>query len=168
MNVPVPEIMDFRHETLNSHKSRKTSTFWRTGKQCDISVWCGHNWFPNETGLFLWRILEQMKVYSNRNVINDKTKWNDIAKLKNWISQELLKIKGWGFQHSTCYDSGHLLRWFTMVFAVFDIFPVICPWCQQQLSLASINGIVCHCLWVLRAPSTWSPRPTLSLYYPYF
>ena len=37
-HVLVPEIMDFRHETSNSHKSRKTSTFWRTGKQCDISV----------------------------------------------------------------------------------------------------------------------------------
>ena len=29
---------------------------------------------------------------------------------------------------------------------------------QQQLSLASINGVVCHCLRVIWAPSTWSPR----------
>ena len=29
---------------------------------------------------------------------------------------------------------------------------------QQQLSLASINGVVCHCLRVIWASSTWSPR----------
>ena len=32
------------------------------------------------------------------------------------------------------------------------------PLFQQQLSLASINGVVCHCLRVIWAPSTWSPR----------
>ena len=92
---------------------------------CDISVCCGHSWFPNETELLLWRILEQMKVYSNRNVINDKTKWNDTVKLKSWISLEQIEIEGWGFLHSISYASGHILRWFTMVFAVFDISPVL-------------------------------------------
>ena len=84
-----------------------------------------------------------MKVYSNRNVINDKTKWNDTVKLKNWISLELIEIEGWGFLHSICYASGHMLRWFITVFVVFDISPVFslsinnsCPW-QVSMGLSA-------------------------------
>ena len=43
-------------------------------------------------------------------------------------------------------------------FGSFWVFSYIWPLFQQQLSLASINGVVCHCLRVIWAPSTWSPR----------
>ena len=82
-------------------------------------------------------------MYSNRNVINDKTKWNDNVKLKYWISLELIEIEGCGFLHSISYASGHILGWFIAVFSVFGIFPVFtlginnsCPW-QVSMGLSA-------------------------------
>ena len=74
------------------------------------------------------------------------------------ITQELIKILRWGFHCLTSMALNCLLRWFIMVLAVFGVSPIFWPIFQQQLSLASINGVVCHCLKVIWAPSTWSPR----------
>ena len=90
------------------------------------------------------------------NVTNDKTKWNDTTKLKNWTSQEPTKIEGWGPQHPTCHDSGHPPRWSTTAFAVFDIFQLFafgvnnsCPW-QVSMGLSATvfefceHPVLCH------------------------
>ena len=74
------------------------------------------------------------------------------------ITQELIKILRWGFHCVTSMTLNCLLRWFIMVLVVYEVFSHFWPLFQQQLSLASINGVVCHCLRVIWAPSTWSLR----------
>ena len=74
-----------------------------------------------------------------------------------YITLQIMEILRWGFHCSTSMALNCLLRWFIMVLG-FWVFSYIWPLFQQQLSLASINGVVCHCLRVIWAPSTWSPR----------
>ena len=74
------------------------------------------------------------------------------------ITQKLIKILRWGFHCSTSMTLNYLLRWFMMVLVVFGFSPIFGPYSSNSSSLASINGVVCHCLRVIWVPSTWSPR----------